>query len=563
MPLFINVLVNLWRLVRNVLVRLLRRPPEYVSFEVAGALPEFERTSTFLRRRLVPGPQPLSLEKLRERLDLLSTEPRVKGAILRIRNLDADWAALEELRGEILRVRERGKRVVVYLVEADTRTYYLACAADEIYATPLATLNVTGLRTRVNFLRDALERVGVSAEVVAVSPYKSAGDTFVRNDFSEQSREQAERLLENRYSILIDAIAEGRKMSQDEVRQSIDGAPYSATAALDERLVDVVCYEDELPSRLGEGDERARIAEWEVARRSFKRPYRRRARRKVGLVTMSGTIVRGRSRRLPVPVPLLGGEQAGDESVVGTLRAAERNRRVAAILFHVDSRGGDALASDLIWREVERIRVKKPVVVLMGAAAASGGYYVSAAANSIIARANTITGSIGVITIRPTATELYGKLGVNPIMLGRGARSTILDTSQSPTEEEIEVLRQQIQTIYDEFKDRVTCGREMPPETLEEIAGGRVWTGTEARELGLVDEIGGFRSALHKARELAGIDQNGPEVLLKVSPPRGGHPAPGDLAEAARDTLEGVCQAASEFGRTRIWTISPYEVSDR
>src|SRR3712207_4027376 len=222
MWLIILALVNLWRLVRNAYARLLRRPPDYVWIEVSGSLPEFEAPVGFLRRRLLPGPTPPSLERLRGQLERISTDGRPRGVVVRVRSLDAGWAALEELRGELCAFRERGGRVAAYLTEADSRAYYLACAADEILATPLATVNTVGVRTRVNFLRDALNRVGLEAEVVAVSPYKSAGDPYVRNDFSRESREQAERLLERRYEALVGAIAEGRGLDPEETdRKSV------------------------------------------------------------------------------------------------------------------------------------------------------------------------------------------------------------------------------------------------------------------------------------------------------------------------------------------------------
>ena len=403
MSLVLDVLVNLWRLVRNAYVGLLKRPPSYVVLEVSGSLPELESRIGLLQRRLRPGPSGPSLEGLRGLLARISADGRPLGVVLRFRNLDAGWAGLEELRREIFAFRGRGGRVVAYLLDpVDSRSYYLACAADEILAAPLATIGVTGIRARINFLKDALDRVGLEAEVVAVSPYKSAGDPYVRNDFSRESREQAERLLDRRYEELVAAISQGRDLAPEEVRARIDGAPYAAPEALSEGLLDGMCYEDELPERVDGGEEPANLAEWGVAHKALRVPYRKSPRRRVGLVSLSGAIVRGRSRRLPVPVPLLGGEQAGSESVVAALRLAEKNRRVTAVLFHVESPGGDALASDLIWREVERIRAKKPVVVLMGNVAASGGYYVSAAANHVVARRGTITGSIGVLSSVPS-----------------------------------------------------------------------------------------------------------------------------------------------------------------
>ncbi|MDQ3794673.1 MAG: S49 family peptidase, partial [Actinomycetota bacterium] len=344
MSLVINALVNLWRLLRNAGGRLLRHPPDYVWIEVSGPLLEFESRVGFLQRRLRPGPTGTSLERIREQLRRVSADGRPRGAVLRVRNLGAGWAALEELCRELAAFRESGGRVVAYLMEADSRAYYLACAADEILATPLTTIGVTGLRARVNFLRDALDRVGLEAEVVAVSPYKSAGDPFVRNDFSEESREQAERLLGRRYEELVGAIAQARKITPEEARASVDRAPYDPPEALTQGLLDGACYEDELPERLGTEGKRARLAEWSAAHKSLLAPYRRSLRRRVGLVSLSGAIVRGKNRKIPIPLPIVGGEQAGSESVVAALRLAEGNRRVAAILFHVESPGGDALA---------------------------------------------------------------------------------------------------------------------------------------------------------------------------------------------------------------------------
>ncbi len=556
--LLINAVLNLYRFLRNALVRVFRRPPDFVWIPVSGSLPEFETRRGLLRRRLGPRPSGPSLEGIRSRLDRILADGRPSGVVLRVENLDAGWASIEELRHELERFKGRGKRVVAYLVDGGTRDYYLASAADEIFATPLSTLNVVGLSARVNFLKDALARVGVRTEVVAVSPYKSAGDTLARSDFSEESREQTERLVDRRFGALVAAVSAGRGMAPDEVRRLIDGAPYTPTAAVGKGLIDGVLYEDELPERLGERG-RVWLEEWSGACRALRVPCRRRARRLVAVVGVEGTIVRGRSRKLPVPLPLVGREQAGSDSVVAALRLAERNRRAGAVLLHVDSPGGDALASDLMWREVERIRRKKPVVVLMGNAAASGGYYVSAAASHVVARENTVTGSIGVILTRPVASGLLENLGVNPVTVERGARSNLLDPRREPTADELSVLQSQLAAVYDEFKDRVVRGREMDPATLEDLAGGRVWTGAEALERGLVDEVGGFRDALGKARSLAGMDGTDAGTFLKVSVPTGARPSPGD---PVRDAVDAILEAFAELKTSRVWAMVPYWVED-
>ena len=556
-----TLLVNLWRLIANARSRLFAKPPDLVWVEMSGALPEFETPVGFLRRRINRGPAPLALQALRERLDRISYDGRVRGVALRIKDIEAGWAALEEARGELLSFREGGGRVVAYLQDpVDTRSYYLACAADEVLIAPLVTVGVTGVRTRVSFFKDALERLGVGAEVVAVSPYKSAGEPYTRNDFSPEAREQAERLLDGRYEELVRAIGVSRGLTEAEARDVIDGAPYGSQEALTAGLVDGVLYEDQLPGRLAAGGERVCLAEWAVARRSLKTPYRRPARRRVGLVQVKGAISRGRSRRVPVPVPFLGGERAGSDSVVAALRGAEKNQRVGAVLLHVDSPGGDALASDLIWREVGRISARKPVVVLMGNVAASGGYYVSAPAAHVVARRSTVTGSIGVITIRPVAERLYGKLGVNPVGLERGERAGLVDPSRPPTEDELRVLEHQIGLVYDEFKDRVSSGRDL--SDVDYIAGGRVWSGAEALERGLVDGVGGFREAFRKACELGGVGEaNASDVLLRMPVPRAGRPGPGEPVEVVDEILDGVRREFLELPG-RVWAMDPYRISD-
>jgi len=556
-----NLLINLWRLLGNARSRLFGRPPGFVWLELSGTLPEFETPVGFLRRRINRGPQPVTLQALRERLDRISSDGRVRGVVLRVKDIEAGWAALEEAREELLRFRERGGRAVAYLADpVDTRSYYLACAAEEILVAPLVTVGVTGVRTRVTFFKEALENYGVDAEVVAVSPYKSAGEPYTRNDFSPEAREQAGRLLDGRYEELLRAVSGARSLTEAEARAAVDAAPHGPAEALAARLVDGVLYEDELPERLGADGGRARIAEWSSARRSLKKPYRARVRRRVALVQVKGAITRGRSRRLPVPVPFLGGERAGSESVVAALRGAERGRRVGAVLLHVESPGGDALASDQIWREVERITAKKPVVVLMGNVAASGGYYVSAPAAQVVARRSTVTGSIGVITIRPSADRFFRKAGVNPAGLERGERAGLLDLSRRPTEDEVRVLEHQIGLVYDEFKDRVSRGRDLAD--LEGIAGGRVWSGAEALDLGLIDGVGGFREAFRKARELGGVGEGRPsEVLVRIPVPRAGGPAPGEPAQVVEEVLEGARRELLGISG-RAWVIGPYGFSD-
>lgn len=235
------------------------------------------------------------------------------------------------------------------------------------------------------------------------------------------------------------------------------------------------------------------IQEWQQARHALRVPYCRRQHRYVAVVSIEGAIMSGVSRTLPLPLPIIGGAQAGSDSIIQALRRVERDQRIAALVLHVDSPGGDSFASDLIWREVVRVRQQKPVVVSMGDVAASGGYYVAAGANAIVAQPATITGSIGVYALRPVASTLLQRMGVNTTVLTRGARTGLLSATEPPSDDEREVLRQTVNTTYAEFKQRVSSGRGLAEEALEPVAGGRVWNGRDAQRLGLIDELGAYR----------------------------------------------------------------------
>jgi protease-4 len=434
--------------------------------------------------------------------------------------------------------------------------YYAACAADKIIVPPSAKLMILGLRTEIQFLRDALAKVGLAAEVEAVSPYKSAGDQLTRSDMSPESREQLERLLDARFAEALRAIGEARGKSADEVRALIDTAPLSARAALDANLVDALHYEDELEAYLKSGERAPVILDWDQARKALRLPMVRFHPKLVGVVTIEGTITMGNSRSLPVPLPLLGSKQSGADSVAQALRQAERNRRVAALVLYVNSPGGDAFASDLIWREVLRVRRKKPVVVAMGDAAASGGYYVAAPASAIVTQPGTLTGSIGVVLLRPITAGLFERAGINTVALSRGARSGLLSITDPPTDDERQALRALIFDSYAEFKQRVRDGRGLAEEQLEPIAGGRVWLGQEAVGLGLADTLGGLPEALLRAQELAGLapDRSAPLLLLRGErthlPPL---PFPIDKPIDLAHELELAL-------RPRVWALLPFDI---
>lgn len=573
-------LINLGRTARNLWRRLLRRRVDFVRIELSGTLPEFAPAPAWWRRRFLGASAPVSITGLRRLFEQVAADPYACGVLLYVNGPAAGWATIASLHDELARLREAGKRSVAYLLTPDSAGYLAACAADTLIVPPGAFFSVLGVRTEVQFLKDSLDRIGLQAELEAVSPYKSAGEPLVQSDISPENRAQFERLVEQRYAELVRTIAERRRLPSETVREAIDQAPLSAGAALQRGLVDTVAYEDELERLLtgdqgsrhtggnettqpGDGDRRLGtgrrapiILDWRRARRALRLQPARHHRGVVAVVPVEGTITFGRSRSAPVPLPLIGSRQSGSDSFAQAIRQAERNRRIAAVVLYIDSPGGDSFASDLMWREVLRLRTRKPVVVAMGNAAASGGYYVAAPASAIVAQPGTITGSIGVFSLRVSAGELLDRVGVNTVVISRGARSGLLSASGPLSNDERQALRDQVMSIYAEFKQRVCDGRKFEEERLEAIAGGRVWTGREALELGLVDQLGGLTAALGKAQELAGlpVDRTAPLLLLGggrgTLPPQ---PFPAsslaELPDLLRQTL-----------KPRIWALLPFEM---
>ncbi|MEW5850249.1 MAG: signal peptide peptidase SppA [Myxococcota bacterium] len=505
-----------WRHTRN-MIRAWRHPRvDWVRLEVKGAMPEVSPRLKWWQRRLLGAQPQHSLMALRRQMQRVAADPRTRGIILRIRNLNAGWATVQSIRDEILRLRKAGKRVLAYVMGADEETYYLACAADEIVMPPSAMMLVMGLRAEVNYLKDALDKVGLAAEVVAVSPYKSAGEPFVRSNMSEENRAQLERVMNVRYQQLRQGMAEGRKKSVDDVEALLRRMPMLASDAAKVGLVDATLYEDELEEHLKEGERKPTILEWNEAHSRLVLPPLRVHKKLVAVVPVVGTIMQGPTSGKRVPLPLGTGDQVGSDSVAQSLRQLERMDHVAAVVIHVDSRGGDAFASDLIWREVLRLRAHKPVVVSMGNAAASGGYYLAAPASEIVAQPGTLTGSIGVIVVRPMARGLLDKLGVNTEVLTRGSRTGTFSATVPPNDDERAALRDLVMASYAQFRGRVMEGRKMAEEKLEPISGGRVYTGEEALGLGLVDRLGDLTEAVARARNLAGLPDDPTAPLLVI-----------------------------------------------
>ncbi len=547
-----------------------RRVPPYLLLNLRGDLSEIAppRMRVPFARFVLPAGPP-SVAGLRRQFEQLALDPRVAGLVLKI-ECTASAATFQSLRQMLLDFRAHRKRLIAYANSFGPFQYYLACACDQIIMPPSAEWGVIGLLREYVFFKDAFDQLGIGIDVVNVSPYKSAFDQFARANFTEQSREQAEWLLNAQYDELVRGIAAGRRLSEDRVRELIDSAPLSVRDAVTCGLLDATLYEDELETHLASADATGQPARrpksgrpqpqlglYEDARRALLVPWRERDDKLIGVVTVEGAIMEGRSQTLPLPLPLpfIGNRIAGSESIVQALRHAAEDEHIAAVILYVDSGGGSALASDLIAREVRRVLARKPLVAYMSGVAASGGYYVSALAKAIYAQPLTITGSIGVIGMRPDLQGAQGKLHLHTTPLKRGARADLHSLSMPLNADNRAALAASIQRIYDDFKNIVAEGRHLNAAELEPICGGRVWTGTMARERGLVDELGDFTLAVNKARELAGLPGGLRPRVIAVLPPRKYQlPAP----QAAAAGLQQLQTVLGWLARPRAWTILPW-----
>jgi protease-4 len=550
-------------------LRLLRhKGMDYVVLRISGNYPE--RTPQPQRRfplSLLPWPPPPpSVESFTNALDRLAIDSRVKGVVLLISGLSAEPATLSSLRQAITRFRKLGKRIVAYTHDLSMWPYYLATACDEILAPESAGFRAVGLRSESLFLKDTLALVGIEADIEAIAEYKVSPDMYRRARMTEPHRKMLESLLDSLYDEVTEAIADGRSTTPKRVRKLLDTAPLTAEQARDAGLLDDVCYEDELPARLGTHQLPATLLTWKQAQRRLVHPRRWRSRQAIGVISLEGLIVPGSSRQPPMPLPLplpVPSTQAGSETLAQQLRAAARNKHLAAVVLHIDSPGGSAEASDLIWREVAHLRRAKPVVVYMGNRAASGGYYVSAPANAIVAQPTTLTGSIGIWGGKVVTRGLFEKIQAQREGISRGKAAGLYSDMVPFSDEERAKVQADIGAGYIRFKARVAEGRKKTEEEVEAIARGRVWTGEQALECGLVDELGDLQAAAAKARELAGLSPRRYVSLVNVPVPKSPQlpqflPADAGLGPVG-EWLAGLARLLQEG----IFALAPWEIRFR
>ncbi|BDG06944.1 signal peptide peptidase SppA [Anaeromyxobacter paludicola] len=454
--------------------------------------------------------------QLLARLDAVRDD-ETPGLLVRIDDVPLGAARVEELRHKLEQVRAR-KPVVAYVTGGGNRGYWLATAASAIWAPPSAPLQVNGLASNHPFLRDALARLGVAFDVVAMGRYKNAPDALTRSDMSDAQREVTGSLLDDLHRRQLEAVAAARGLPEARVKELVDVGFFTSERAVQEKLLDEVVWPDELEARLGKvvGGE-VRLSERED-RSPPRQAQRWGPRPAVAVIRLEGTIVSGRSRSDPFGVESV----AGAETVTRQLRAAAEDGSVKAIVLRVDSPGGDALASDLIWREVVAARRKgKPVVASMGDSAASGGYLAAVGAGEILAEPSTYTGSIGVFVLKPDLSGLLGKLGVKDVVLKRGENADIESPLKTWTPGERRLVEEQISAFYETFLARVVEGRKLSRDEVHAVAQGRVWSGAQALSHKLVDRLGTLDDAIALAKQRAGYRADEDLEVRRVEPELG------------------------------------------
>ena len=460
-------------------------------------------------------PTPMSLAEAVNALERAGDDPRVAGLVARIGDSSMGLGEVQELRDAIAAFRAKGKRAVAYAdtfgeLSSGMRSYYLASAFDEIWLQPLGTVGLVGVRAELQFFRGTLDLLGVTPDFSHREEYKDAANTVTETQMTAPEREELQAVLQSVYDQIIEGIAIGRKIEPGAVKALVDRAPLLLDEAVKAHLVDHIGGRDDAIAALRGTDKLVGLDRY---LQIVGAPHQ--SGPTIALIYGTGLMARGKGGGNPLTNDNI---MSADE-VTRAFRLAEADKAVRAILFRIDSPGGSAVAAETIWASVKRARdAGKPVVVSMGDVAGSGGYYIAAPAAKIVAEPATLTGSIGVIAGKLVFGGLLKKIGGNSDSIQIGANAGIFSIMNGFSPSERERLEAVLDDIYNTFKSRVAEGRKLDANAVEAVAKGRVWSGADAKERGLVDALGGMTTALGLAKEQAGIrpDQ---DVNLKLYPP--------------------------------------------
>ena len=447
-----------------------------------------------------------------EMLRKAKTDKRITSVILKPSGAGARWGKVQEVRDAVADFRRSGKPIVAYLEYGGEQEFYLATACDKVFLMPTATLDLTGMASYELFLRGTLDKIGAYPDALHIGDYKTASNTLTEHTYTPAHKEMAESLNTDLYEQLVRGIADGRKKSEADVKTLIDHGPFLPEDALRAGLIDDLAYEDELDDKVKFASGKIRYLDMNEYRQVSSSSLGLNRGPKIAVIYATGIIASGKST-----YDTTGGQVVGSETLVEYLRKARGDSSIKAIVLRVDSPGGSALASDLIWNEVRRC--KKPVIASMGDVAASGGYYISMPAHAIVAEPSTLTGSIGVVLTKFVIDGTLKKLGMNMEGVSQGKYANMYSPIRPFSPEERVRMVENMQATYDTFVEKAAQGRNTTPERIDAIAQGRVWTGRQAKEIGLVDELGGLDRAVALAKQRAKIAQDA-EVELVIYPPK-------------------------------------------
>lgn len=450
----------------------------------------------------------LGLDKFLKTISHAKTDDNIKGIYLDVSSIPIGMANLEEVRAALLDFKTSGKWIYSYSEVYTQKGYYLASVADKIYLNPAGIMELRGLSAELMFFKNALEKLDVEMQIIRHGKFKSAIEPFMLDKMSESNRKQMELILNSTWISMLDVITESRKIPFETINELADKIKIQkAEDALEHGFVDKLVYKDELIDILKEKlavEDESKINYIKIGKyaASLVNPMEELKKfapsnNQIAVVYASGDIVSGKGEK----------GDMGSETISKAIREARLDTNVKAIVLRVNSPGGSALASDIMWREVVLAKKAKPVIVSMGDVAASGGYYISCAADKIVADEKTITGSIGVFGVIPNAKGFFNnKLGITFDTVKTNTHSDMMTIFRPLTAEEKDIIQIGVENIYDDFITKVAQGRNMTKEQVDSIGQGRVWTGMDAKKIGLVDEIGGINKAIEMAKEMAKME---------------------------------------------------------
>ena len=543
-----------------------RRPPEVMPnsllvLELQGEIPE--QLPPDIPGQLLGGKEPTTFVSLLESIDKAAADSRIKGILLKPSNLRLGWARLQQLRRSLEEFQRREKRLVAWVDVAGSREYYLASVADRIFLSPVGVLDLKGMRAEVMFFKDALGKLGVEVDMERIGEYKNLADQFTDNRMNDAFREATTSMLDSIYGNFLTGIAAARHRSLEDMRTLIEeSGPFEADRALTAGLADQLIYEDEVTDQL-----KKELGNQEVHKITLGQ-YQKVPRSAVGLeggerialVYAVGSITAGEDGFDP-----LSGKTMGAATMASVLEEVGKDDSIKGVLMRIDSPGGDAFASEDIWRSMVALRKKKPMVISMSDAAASGGYLIAMTGDPVVAEPTTLTGSIGIIYGKVNLKGLYDKIGIHKEIIAHGKFATLDSDYGSYTPEERKRVQALMEDFYRKFLAKVAVARKTTPEAVDQVARGRVWTGEQAKRHGLVDELGGLERALELLKQKAGLR---PEARVEIVE----YPKRKSLLELIVSRVQGEdtvlpaglarwlfeWQALERLSQRPLWTRMPY-----